>query len=421
MENGTHTWASFSWAPVSLTYSFSGPTVSSTVASGTSVNVLTGCTYPNGTGYSFSYGAWGIVNEIDYLSAQDNQQVRHKRSYESYNFPDASQALSDAPRYTTMTASPDGSSTSVWNYSENQSGPGQVNGETVTDPLGNITSISLNADGTLNSLQITDNLNHLFQRKDVTWTTAGASSVIGSVKTTDDGGNAATVSYGYDSLGNVNDLKEFDFGGQLLRETVTSYKGAPYSGPSGSHILNLPQSIQIKDGSGVVQAQTDFAYDEGTRVALSPFPVQNDGNTTAPRGNRTSLIRYPNMSHLTQKIVRAFTYTPQAIFVTAQVDCCNQNKFNFDAATQYAYLSSSVRGPDSGQQFTTTFTFNKDNGVLVNSSDENSQQTSFQYDTMYRVTKVIPPLSNGAAPLAQLLTWTTLPHLRSAQPPMQIS
>jgi hypothetical protein len=394
-SSGTHTWATFSWptlaAPVTLTHNFSGVTVTGAPNSGTAINALTGCTYANGTGYKFSYGAWGIVNRIDLLSS-----TGLTRSYESYNFPDTSQPLNDAPRYTELTASPDGISTSNWFYSETQSAPGQITGEKVTDQVGTVTTFALNTDGSPASVQINDSQGKFYSLTNYSWKAVGISTMIGSVIITDNGGNFSSVSYGYDSFGNVNDLKEYDFGNQLARETLTTYMGAPYSGATGTgHILNLPQSIQVKDGSGIVRSRTDFAYDEATPQTLSPFPLHNGGNTTAPRGNLTSITRYPDLSDLTKKITRTFTYDATGNEVVAQLDCCNQKKFNFDPATQYGYLASVVRGPDAGPQFTTHFTFNADNGLLVNSSDENGQPTSYQYDSMYRVKTVTPPLSNG--------------------------
>jgi len=404
--SGTHTWATFSWptlaAPVTLTHNFSGVTVTGAPNSGTSINALTGCTYPNGTGYKFSYGAWGIVNRIDLLSS-----TGLTRAYESYDFPDTSHALNDAPRYTDLTASPDGVSTSNWFYSETQSAPGQITGEKVTDQLGTVTTFALNADGTLASSQINDNLQKFFRLTNYTWKMVGTSPMIGSISNTDNGGNVSSVSYGYDSFGNINDLQEYDFGNQLIRETVTTYMGAPYTGApwTGGHILNLPQSIQIKDGSATIRSRTDFAYDEATPQGLSPFPLHNDGNATAPRGNLTSITRYPDLTDLTKKIIRTFTFDAAGNEVIAQLDCCNKKKVSFDPATQYAYLASVVRGPDTGPQFTTNFTYNPDNGLLVNSTDENGQPTSYLYDNMYRVRTVTPPLSNGQS-TAQFTAYT---------------
>ena len=125
--SGTHTWATFNWSTTTLTHNFvSTLSVVGTPTTGSAINVLTTCAYPNGTSYKFSYGAWGIVNRIDLLSAPVGQNSPFTRSYESYNFPDTSVALNDAPAYTQQTISPDGSSTSVWNFAVTESGPGQV-------------------------------------------------------------------------------------------------------------------------------------------------------------------------------------------------------------------------------------------------------------------------------------------------------
>jgi hypothetical protein len=117
-STGTRVWATFTWAQTALTYNFvTSLHVVSTPATGSIINVLTSCKYANGTGYQFSYGSWGLVNRIDLLSSTNTV-----RSYESYNFPDTSQPLNDAPAYTSMTVSRDGSSTSVWTYATSKTG-----------------------------------------------------------------------------------------------------------------------------------------------------------------------------------------------------------------------------------------------------------------------------------------------------------
>lgn len=391
--SGTHTWATFNWSDttgaVMLTYNFSGLNVVSSIASGSTIHALTGCTYPNGTGYKFSYGAWGIVNRIDLLSS-----TGQTRSYEAYSFPDTSVALSDVPRYTRMTVSADNVNTSFWDYSETQSAPGQVTSDSVTDPMGTTTTTNLNTDGTLKSTRITGSPNNLSVQKNYTWKQIGTTvitTVLGSVSTTDDAGNVSSVSYDYDSFGNVTDLKEFDFGGGLLRETVSSYKGTPFT---DQHILNLPQSIQIKDGSGAIEARTDFDYDT---LSLTPITglQQNDGNTTLHRGNLTSVTRYTQPATPSGGVNRTFTYDVAGNMVVAQLDCCNQKTFTFDSTTQYAYLNSIVRGPTSGPHFTTNFIFNPDNGRILSSTDANNQPRSYEYDNMFRVTSVTTPPSNG--------------------------
>jgi RHS repeat-associated protein len=386
-STGTRVWATFTWTQTALSYNFATSLhVVSTPANGSTINILTSCKYPNGTGYQFSYSPWGIVNRIDLLSS-----TGLVRSYETYTFPDASQPLSDAPAYTTMTVSPDGSSSSAWTYGVTKTGTGQVTSETITDPapLSTVRIFNLNTDGSLSSTQVKDGSGKIFQTVAYTW----VNGLIQTVTTTDDAGNQSSVSFSYDSHGNITDKKEFDFTGtNPLRETITSYMQAPYT---TNHIFTLPQSIQVKDGSGNLKSRVDYAYDEASPNPLNPFPIQNDGNATAPRGNLTSVTRYPTLGDLTKKITRTFTYDASGNMVVAQLDCCNQKKFNFDPTAQYAYLTSVVRGPAGGQQFTTSFAFNLDNGLLQSSTDENYQQTSLQYDNMYRVNKVTPPAPAG--------------------------
>jgi len=92
--SGARTYATFSWTQAPLNYNYSLTTPDSP-KNGTNVNLLTGCTYSNGTGYTFAYGDWGLVNKISRLSA--NATVR---SYIRYDYPAASAgALADHPEF----------------------------------------------------------------------------------------------------------------------------------------------------------------------------------------------------------------------------------------------------------------------------------------------------------------------------------
>lgn len=168
-SSGTHVWATFNWAQVPFNYLFSSSLlVQSSPPKGSSIWVLTGCSFANLTGYKFSYGAWGIVTRIDQLSSTGKI-----RSYETYSYPDVSQPLSDAPRYTSMTISPDGTATSQWNYAETQSALGQITSETVTDPLGTSSINTVNTDGTIASTKINDNTGKTFLAMAYTWKGVG--------------------------------------------------------------------------------------------------------------------------------------------------------------------------------------------------------------------------------------------------------
>jgi RHS repeat-associated protein len=393
--SGTHIWATFSWAQVLLNYSFSSDlSVQSSPPTGSSIWVLKGCSFANLTGYGFSYSTWGMINHIDQLSS-----TGLVRSYETYNYPDTSQPLSDAPRYGSMVISPDGMATSQWNYAETQSAVGQVTSQTVTDPFSTSSITTLNANGTLKSSQIQDNTGKVFRKADYVWTTT-APPRIASVSTTDDAGNQSSVSYVYDAYGNVTDLSENDFGGNNIRHTITTYKQAPYT---TNHIFSLQQSLQVKDSGGTLRQKTDFDYDQTPPTVLGAV-THNETAISTPRGNLTSVTRYPDVTTPANAITRNFTYDTTGNQTVAEADCCGKERFNFDPGSQYAYATSVVRGPDNGQQFTSSFAFNFDNGLKLSGTDENNQQTSYVYDIMGRVKTLNSPPSNGT-PVSQTIIY----------------
>lgn len=389
--SGTKTYVTFSWGTVSLNYAFASPLiVSNSPTSGTSVNVITSCTYANGTGYRLTYGDWGIVKKIETLSS-----TGITRSYVSYNFPLASGgALSDAPAYTQETVSPDGTSTSNWNYAVTKNGTGVVTSMSVTDPNGNIAVSNLDATtGLLSSVQLQNSSGATQRSIAYTWAAVGtASSQLPATITTtlSDTGQQSAISYTYDANGNPTDIQEKDLGGQLKRDTAMTYAGGDYI---TKHILNLPTQITIKDGSASIFARTDLAYDSTTLSSVTGASQHDDtnfGTGTTTRGNLTSVIRYSNASAGSGGVTRTFNFDSLGNLILAQLDCCNQKTFSFSGGTQYAYPDSVVRGP-TGLQFTSGYTWNFDTGLLTSSTDENGQTTNFQYDSMNRLTQTAPP------------------------------
>lgn len=391
---GVHTYVTFAWGTLQLNYSFASTlAVNNTLASGSPVNVLTGCTYANGTGYRFTYGDWGIITKIENLSV-----AGATRNYVSYNYPLASAgALSDAPAYTQETISPDGTSTFVWNYSVAKSGTGAVTSMTVTDPNGNLTVTNLDSNGRLSSIQAQNSSGTALRTTSYTWTTVGVSnSPLPSIVATtlNDTGQQSSIQFSYDSSGNATDVYEYDFGGQLKRHTVSTY----LTTYATQHILNLLSQITVKDGQGNIGARTDFAYDTTALTLITGAAGHDDaafGTGFTARGNVTSVTRYSNAAAGTGGVTRTFNYDTLGNLLVAQMDCCNQKTFSFSSGTQYAYADSVVRGPSSGPQFTSRSSWNFDKGLMLSSTDENGQVTSYQYDSMNRRTQVSPP-SPGA-------------------------
>jgi RHS repeat-associated protein len=396
--SGWHTFATFLWVnpyPSGSTwYSFSGLTVNG-APTADQMTLLSSCTYANGTGYSFSYGDWGIVNKITHFNALGNAW-----NYVSYNYPLASAGpLTDAPAFTQETFSPDGSptNTSVWNYAVSKSGTGVVTSMAVTDPLGNINTTTLNSSGLTSSVQVKDSSSTVLRTTSYVWTgTFSGSTVPSIITTTNDAGQQSQVQYAYDAFDNIKDFYEYDFGPQLKRHTVTTYLTGAYIGTP--HIVDLPSQILVKDAAGNTINRTDIAYDGTTLASVVGAVNHDDGGHSASfntRGNVTSITRYTNAAAGTGPIVRNFSYDSLGNTRNALMDCCNSMAYNFSSTTQYTAPDSIVRGPITGPQFTTSFTYNPDNGDVLTSTDENGQSTQYQYDSMNRPTATLLPAQGG--------------------------
>ncbi|HKW75275.1 MAG TPA: hypothetical protein VJN64_07095, partial [Terriglobales bacterium] len=399
ISQGTKTIA-FTWnTAYVLNYNFSLPVVGS-VASGSTQTVLTGVTFADGTGVSFLYGDWGIVNRIERHSTSGAL-----RGYVSYNFPAASAgALNDSPGFTQQTMS-DGVNTAIWNYGVTKNSSGLVTSFAITDPSQVTTTTTFSAngdwqDGLPLGEQITDSGGKVWRKTIRTWTAdntaTGVNPHLGSVVTQSDDGTQSQISYAYDANGNITDVKEYDFAagapGPLLRETVTNFA------PLGNHILNRPSQILIKDGAGNIIARTDFAYDQYSSFPLkplSPAAVQHDDvnystTPTAARGNLTTKTVYSNAAAGTGAIASTFTYDIAGNKIAAQTGCCTQASSTFSSLTQYAFPDSVIIGP-SGSQLTASFTYNFNTGTVATGTDANGQVTSFTYDVDDRTTSVHTP------------------------------
>jgi RHS repeat-associated protein len=403
--SGSQTYVTFQWGTATLNYAFAAPlNVIGTASSGSTINVITGCTYPNGTGYRFTYGDWGIINKIEDLSAGSTPVTR---SYISYDYPLASAgALGDAPTYTTQTVSPDGTSTnaSAWTYAVTKSTSGAVTSMAITDPNGNVITTTL--DGTTSlptSIARTDNAKNTLQTVATTWTTSGVGSVPQIIQTTNDAGQSSKIQYTYDSNGNALTVSESDFDGTVKRITATTYSSAY----AAQHILNLPTVIKVEDGGSNVIARTDLAYDSTTLASVTGVNDHDDqayGSSFTARGNLTAVTRYTNAAAATGAVTRNLYYDSLGNVITAQLDCCNQKQLNFSSVTQYSAPDSIVRGPSGGTQFTTSYTYNPDNNLLLSSTDENGQTTTYEYDAMNRLTEVTLPAQNGTGAQVDVIT-----------------
>jgi RHS repeat-associated protein len=384
--SGTKTYASFTWGAVALNYNFSLAVKNSPV-NGTAINVITKCTYPNGTAYAFTYGDWGIVTRIDHLSSAGDTQ-----NYVSFNYPTAASALADVPTFTQKTVSPDGTHAFIWTNVFTTPTLGNVTSLTVTDPNGNKTVTNTDGSGFVTSVQKQNSAGTTLATNSYTYTISGPGTVVASItRTFNDTGQVSSVQYTYDSNGNATHVNEYDWGNQLKRQTATTYATGAYL---TKHILDLPTQVLVEDTAGTVTSRTDIAYDSTSLTSLTGAANHDDTDYPASfltRGNLSSVTRYSNAAAGTGGVTRTLNYDTLGNVLTAQADCCVQEAFSFSSTTQYAYPDSIVTGPGTGPQFTETFTYNLDNGLVFSDTDPNGQITSFQYDSMSRPTVTTPP------------------------------
>lgn len=405
ITQGAKIYASFAWSSVALNYSFAGLSVSApgnTTGSGTSngaaINVISSCTYPNGTGYQFVYGDWGIVNKIQKMSAGTSPSVR---DYTSYNYPLASAgALLDTPTYNEQTIY-DGVNTNVWTYAITKNALGVVSSYAVTDPSGTKTTVTVSASGDwkdgLPLSVLSQSENTLLWQVDNAWTSDATTNFnprFSSVTTTlkDTGQQSQTQFVSYDSNGNVTQQKEFDWGLVLRRTTNLSY----YT--TSNHILDRVSQTLVYDASNNLILRTDFGYDNYSTVPLttvSGTANHDDANYSSSftlRGNLTSVTRYANAAAASGAITRTFSYDTLGNLITAQLDCCTQKSWTFTVNTQYSYPETVTRGPSGSTQLSTSATYDNTTGLIATSTDENGNQTTYTYnDPIDRITQVLQP------------------------------
>ena len=370
---GSKTWATFTWGTTPLTYNFSGLTAPDTQDSGSTLNVLLACTYPDGTGYNFGYGGWGIVNSI----SRFNSGMSSVRSSVQYNYPAGTVAQTGHPTYTLQTVF-DGVNTNTWGYAETKSS-GVVTSLTVTDPTGAkmVTNLDPNT-GLTSSVQWQNTSGSTLRTASYAWTT---SNQIQSVTTTlNDTGQQSKVQYGYNSTGLLSDTWEYDYGLVLKRHTTLQYlTGTSYT---NYHILNRVTQTMVKNGSDAIVARADLAYDQGSLTTTTGAAAHFDSSYPASfttRGNLTTVTRYSNAAAGTGAISRTFTYDTTGNLLTAQLDCCNKKTWSYSVATYFVFPDSVRRGPDAGPQLTTSATYDIVNGLVLTATDENGQVTNFSY------------------------------------------
>jgi RHS repeat-associated protein len=414
ITQGVKKFATFTWnTNYLLNYNFVPTTHGNPVDSpptGTTISVLTACTYPNGTGYAFGYGDWGIVNQIVNFASDGLTP----RSSVAYNYPAASAgALLSAPTFTQQSVF-DGVHTANWGYSVVKSG-NLVSTYTVTDPANNksvttlFTATGFNQ-GMMSQQQLQDPSGTPLRTFTTTWVLDAASNPKFSGFTTvlNDSGQASSVAYHYTTNGNISEVDESDYTGLLVRKTFLTYLTT--SAYVNAHILDRVTQVQVQNASGTVVGLTNLFYDNTvlfSQPGASNHDDTNYGVNFTVRGNLSGVVRYANAPAGTGGIVRNFNYDTTGNLVIAQLDCCNQKQWAYSVSTEYAYPDSVTSGPTGGAQLTTGATYDTEDpnigvalssGLVMSTTDANLQTTTFSY--------VLDPVTHLPDPMNRIETIT---------------
>jgi RHS repeat-associated protein len=197
--------------------------------------------------------------------------------------------------------------------------------------------------------------------------------------------------YNYDSpnTANITAVKEWNYYSNGAfpttpdRETDTTYVTS--TNYTYLNITNLPSTVQIKDASGTVVAQTSYSYDQ---TSLSPTTAPQHASMTAYRGNPTTISRWLNTN--SSWISTALAYDDAGNVISRTDPKQNTTTYSYAdswsgsgcvAATTFAYVTKTT----DALTHRTQDTYYPCTGLLQSTQDENDIQggrsgKTFSYD-----------------------------------------
>jgi RHS repeat-associated protein len=389
-----------------------------------SVPLVSEIDLPNGTKYTFTYeptpGSSGdVTGRVQEITLPNGGTITY-----TYGGSNDGINCSDGTGLNLTRAIYDGTNTTTWQFSRASSGSNWLT--TVTAPQMPYDSAANQSVYTFNS-SAQETQEKLYQGSatgtplrtiNTTWASNGTPAT--RITILEDNSTQSEVETTYDTFGNLDVLKEHDFGtgapGAVLRTTNYTYLSTTVY--TNLNIMNRVTEKSIADPTGTIQYREDTAYD-GTTLGPCPTGVPQHNDTTygcsfTTRGNPTTVTTYTNASAQSGAEAKKSYYDVFGNLVQADADCCQTMSWNLSATTEYSSPDSVVRGSSSGTHTTANYTYNAYTGQIASIKDPNNQTTSFAYDSMLRPTTTTRPDS------AQIVrTYNDTLHTRSTSNPIQ--
>jgi RHS repeat-associated protein len=200
---------------------------------------------------------------------------------------------------------------------------------------------------------------------------------------------------------------DYDYGngnpGPLLRQTNNQYMALSGPNPANylaSNLLALPYTVQVEDSSGQLSL-TQYNYDENTPTSSglsSSYQWVTPAPTGTYRGNNTSVLRLltpsgtftcpsGNSGGSNGYLVSKKTYFDDGMLNTSADPCGNTTTYTY-SLTYWGALATTVKNA-LNQATTNTYDFNT--SLLATTTDPNNLETSYGYDSMWRISQVTHP------------------------------
>jgi len=196
--------------------------------------------------------------------------------------------------------------------------------------------------------------------------------------------NGTLVNYGYQDYQGP-ELIQLD--SESDTNTTTSYNYTQYSGQDDIPFWRMTSVIAATSGTGSQNyEETTFGYDETTPTTTSGLPQHISVSTT--RGNLTSIHQWYNSSGAT--LTTTLTYDDAGQLLSETAPDGGVTSYTYDSGTDT--LPTQVTLPNvNGNRFSASFNFDPNTGLLLSSTDLNSQTTTYSYDGMLRPTQISYP------------------------------
>jgi YD repeat-containing protein len=188
----------------------------------------------------------------------------------------------------------------------------------------------------------------------------------------------AQTNWTYNTNEMVTEKDDYDYGvgaiGALLRKTVFPTGYATFA----QHIVDKPNSVQVQNSSGIALAGVNYTYD-----LVGDLLSHADWVTSGGASTLTTSHTYDAYGHIISTTDPHNNVTTYSYAANPFVDTCT---FTSPAS---AYLTNITYPAANGVVHQENFQYNCATGNLATSSDENSQVTTYKYNT---------PPSNCTAP-----------------------